>query len=60
MDKPGRRRILKQNGTPTVVYKNDPKVQALVETTESPEFKAVLERLGGYDTRETGVQRTLP
>lgn len=38
----------------------DPRVKALVETIGSPEFKAVLERLGGYDTRETGVQRTLP
>ncbi|HNX17022.1 MAG TPA: molybdopterin biosynthesis protein [Methanoregula sp.] len=38
----------------------DPKVKALVETIESQKFKAVLERLGGYDTKETGVQRTLP
>jgi putative molybdopterin biosynthesis protein len=38
----------------------DPRVKALVETISSPEFKAVLKRLGGYDTRETGVRRTLP
>lgn len=38
----------------------DPRVRALVEAIGSPAFKAVLERLGGYDTKETGVQRTLP
>jgi putative molybdopterin biosynthesis protein len=38
----------------------DPRVKALVETISSPEFKAVLKRLGGYDTRETSVRRTLP
>ena len=38
----------------------DPRVKALVETINSPDFKAVLEQLGGYDTKETGVQRTLP
>lgn len=38
----------------------DPKIHSLVETIESPEFKATLEQLGGYDTKETGVRRTLP
>jgi putative molybdopterin biosynthesis protein len=41
-------------------HMTDPRVKALVETISSPEFKAVLERLGGYDTKETGVQCTLP
>jgi len=41
-------------------HMTDPRVKALVETISSPAFKAVLERLGGYDTRETGVLRTLP
>jgi putative molybdopterin biosynthesis protein len=41
-------------------HMTDPRVKALVETISSPEFTAVLERLGGYDTKETGVQRTLP
>lgn len=40
--------------------RNDPRVQALLETIESAEFKATLEKMGGYDTRETGVRRTLP
>jgi putative molybdopterin biosynthesis protein len=41
-------------------HKNDPRVQALLETIESAEFKATLEQMGGYDTRETGVRRILP
>lgn len=41
-------------------HMTDPRVKALAETISSPGFKAVLERLGGYDTKETGVQRTLP
>jgi len=41
-------------------HMTDPRVKALVETISSPEFKAVLERLGGYDTKETGVERSLP
>jgi putative molybdopterin biosynthesis protein len=40
--------------------RNDPRVQALLDTIESAEFKATLEKMGGYDTRETGVRRTLP
>jgi len=41
-------------------HKNDPRVQALLETIESAEFKATLEQMGGYDTHETGVRRTHP
>jgi putative molybdopterin biosynthesis protein len=41
-------------------HRADSRVKALVETISSPKFKAVLERLGGYDIKETGVQRTLP
>ena len=40
-------------------HRNDPRVVALIETIQSPEFKRVLERLGGYDTSETGMQRTI-
>ena len=39
---------------------SDPRVSALFETVSSPEFSGTLERLGGYDTRETGHQRQLP
>jgi putative molybdopterin biosynthesis protein len=38
----------------------DPRVSELCDTLVSPEFKACLDRLGGYDTRETGVRRELP
>ena len=38
----------------------DPRVSELCDTLVSPAFKEILDRLGGYDTRETGVQRSLP
>jgi len=38
----------------------DPRVAALCDAIESPAFKEVLQRLGGYDTTETGVRRELP
>jgi putative molybdopterin biosynthesis protein len=38
----------------------DPRVSELCKTLVSPAFKQILDRLGGYDTRETGVQRELP
>jgi len=38
----------------------DPRVAALCDAIESPLFKEVLHRLGGYDTTETGVRRELP
>jgi putative molybdopterin biosynthesis protein len=39
---------------------DDPRVFALCDTIISPDFKEILHRLGGYDTRETGVRRVLP
>ena len=39
---------------------SDPRVTALFETVSSPEFISTLDRLGGYDTSETGHQRQLP
>ena len=38
---------------------NDPRVVALIKTIQSPEFRLVLERLGGYDSSETGMLRTI-
>jgi putative molybdopterin biosynthesis protein len=38
----------------------DPRVSELCDMLVSPEFSGVLERLGGYDTTETGVRRSLP
>ncbi|HWS22207.1 MAG TPA: molybdopterin biosynthesis protein [Methanoregula sp.] len=38
----------------------DPRVSELCKTLVSPAFKEILDRLGGYDTRETGVRRELP
>jgi putative molybdopterin biosynthesis protein len=38
---------------------DDPRVSALSDTIISPDFKEILHRLGGYDTRETGVRREL-
>jgi putative molybdopterin biosynthesis protein len=38
----------------------DPRVSELCDTLVSPAFKESLDRLGGYDTRETGVRRELP
>ena len=37
----------------------DPRVSELFDTLGSPAFKVILDRLGGYDTRETGVRREL-
>ena len=39
---------------------SDPRVAALFETVSSPEFTGTLDRLGGYDTSETGQRRQLP
>jgi putative molybdopterin biosynthesis protein len=41
-------------------YLDDPRVSALCDAIISPDFKEILHRLGGYDTRETGVRRVLP
>jgi putative molybdopterin biosynthesis protein len=38
----------------------DPRVSELCDVLVSPEFSGVLERLGGYDTTDTGVRRSLP
>jgi len=38
----------------------DPRVAELCDTLVSPAFKEILDHLGGYDTRETGVRRSLP
>ncbi|MFA5222091.1 MAG: substrate-binding domain-containing protein, partial [Methanoregula sp.] len=38
----------------------DPRVAALIDAIVSPEFHEILHRLGGYDTKETGVRRELP
>jgi putative molybdopterin biosynthesis protein len=39
---------------------SDPRVATLCDVIASPGFKTILERLGGYDTKETGVRRALP
>ena len=39
---------------------DDPRVSALCSILISPEFREILGRLGGYDTTETGVRRSLP
>jgi putative molybdopterin biosynthesis protein len=36
----------------------DPRIGVLLGVIESQDFRDILQRLGGYDTRETGVQRT--
>ena len=39
-------------------HADDPRIKALIDAIRSPEFKAILNRLGGYDTRETGKIRS--
>lgn len=41
-------------------HMDDPRIMALLDTIRSEEFIRVLQDLGGYDSRETGVQRELP
>jgi putative molybdopterin biosynthesis protein len=41
-------------------YLKDTRVAALCDTIASPDFKEILGRLGGYDTKETGVWHVLP
>ncbi len=38
-------------------HAGDPRLVALIEAIRSPAFKKILERLGGYDTTETGTIR---
>ncbi|MCG7855217.1 MAG: molybdopterin biosynthesis protein, partial [Methanoregulaceae archaeon] len=39
---------------------DDPRIRALVNAIVSSAFRESLSRLGGYDTRETGVLRQVP
>ncbi|KQC15650.1 MAG: LysR family transcriptional regulator, partial [Methanosaeta sp. SDB] len=39
---------------------SDPRIGVIVDAVRSEEFKSVLERLGGYDSTETGVLRRVP
>ena len=39
-------------------HADDPRIQALVNAIRSQEFKAILNHLGGYDTKETGTLRS--
>ncbi len=41
-------------------HMDDPRIIALLDTIRSDKFIRVLQDLGGYDSRETGVQRELP
>jgi putative molybdopterin biosynthesis protein len=41
-------------------HAQDPRVNTMVGMIRSAGFRAVLEKLGGYDTKETGLQRTVP
>jgi putative molybdopterin biosynthesis protein len=41
-------------------YLEDPRVSELCDTLVSPAFRECLDRLGGYDMKETGVRRELP
>jgi putative molybdopterin biosynthesis protein len=38
---------------------DDPRIVALCDAIVSPKLKEILNRLGGYDTKETGVRREL-
>lgn len=40
--------------------REDTRIQGLVSAISSPSFRDILSCLGGYDTRETGVFRTVP
>jgi putative molybdopterin biosynthesis protein len=39
---------------------DDPRVAELCIAVTSPAFRETMDRLGGYDTKETGVRRVLP
>lgn len=39
-------------------HEDDPRIQALIGAIRSERFRTVLERLGGYDTTETGTLRS--
>jgi putative molybdopterin biosynthesis protein len=40
-------------------HREDPRLQALIGAIRSEEFKTILNRLGGYDTTETGTRRSV-
>jgi putative molybdopterin biosynthesis protein len=40
-------------------HMKDPRIRALIEAIRSREFKAILDRLGGYDATETGILRSV-
>jgi putative molybdopterin biosynthesis protein len=40
-------------------HAEDPRVRALIDAIRSERFKEILDRLGGYDTTETGALRTV-
>ena len=40
-------------------HREDPRLLKLINTIQSPEFSAVLGSLGGYDSTETGMRRTV-
>lgn len=40
-------------------HRDDPRIQCLVGTIQSPAFRKVLDSLGGYDSTDTGTVRTV-
>jgi putative molybdopterin biosynthesis protein len=40
-------------------HREDPRIRALIQALQSGEFKEILNRLGGYDTTETGILRSV-
>jgi putative molybdopterin biosynthesis protein len=40
-------------------HMDDPRLSVLIEAIRSEGFKAVLDRIGGYDTTETGIRRSV-
>jgi putative molybdopterin biosynthesis protein len=39
-------------------HAGDPRLTALIGAVRSPAFRTILDRLGGYETTETGTLRT--
>ncbi len=40
-------------------HREDPRIRKLIGAIQSPEFRRVLDSLGGYDSTETGMRRTV-
>jgi putative molybdopterin biosynthesis protein len=40
-------------------HRDDPRIEAMIKTIRSRDFRSVLEVLGGYETKETGTLRTV-